>query len=262
MRLLFSILLLALSLNLFADCSYGFSKVFPTDTLSQGGFFVLEGGYHITPLFKNDGVNHLYFVNETDTIKAIIQNQYKGGLNKQHQSFLKAEKALIGEKYKLMVITDSIQEFYRVFNKQTNELDPVEWVINHSMDNSTPIFEESPVILRQNCAWFGCGPARDTYFECVISDQSYSFIEVQVRTLPHEVWDTFYVELIFNSSNMYSKNQVFSVGHNMCYGSFGYLNGTEFEARFRLIDLYGNVSESFSPLVYFSTPTQENSKRN
>ena len=243
----------------FADCSFGFSEVFPKDTLSKKGYFILEGGYYATSLFKNDGVNHLYFVNKNDTVKALLQNVYKDGLMGQQQSLLKAEKDLLGGRYMLMVINDSIRELYRRFNRQSSIMEPLEWVINHTEDSISPVFETSPAFLKQTHTWMGCGPIRNTYFEYTNSAETYYFIEIHVRTKSSKKWQILYVKELYNSSLVHEEKKVFSIGHGMCYGAFGYRNGIAFEAKFRLMDLNGNVSEFFSPIVEFVTPTPENS---
>ena len=201
-------------------------------------------------MLKNDGINHLYFVSEADTIKAVIQNNWSGTASQPRQSFLKAEKSLTEIKYKLMVLNDSINETMKCFNSQTSSLDTVQWNINHSSDTIAPSFDTNPILIRQNFEMpFSC----TSTFEYNTKDSSKYFIEVKVRIKSENNWTTLFVRKGYDFKSKNEK-KIFDLGWVNCYGVFSYERNTNYEAKFRLVDLKGNRGEQFSPIVEFSTP--------
>ena len=235
-------LILSISLLQFAvaECAFNGFAVFPkSTTITESGIIILEG-YAESQKVVNalNKIYPVYLQSKHHRVELDVQNIYKG-MYRLTQAILVPKELLIpGQSYTLKI--DGLPEYERFALKQWNCLEKEEEA------TLPPILKSQPKFINSSLARYGCGPAVYAHFKLDINHNSTFFVKTELKNV-----ETGKVYVYCLNTDAIGR---VNVGHDMCEGAFDYKSMGKYQIRFKLIDLSGNESETWTEWVTFNSP--------
>ena len=228
-----------------ADCKDGFS-IFPFGhTLSPHAKIILTGYMNSQqvvqqlnkkyPVCLKSGSSKVYV-----TVEAIYPGQFR-----ETQAVLIPGKGLVpGLTYTLVIDSLPVYQTFTRPDPETGKKGAVQYRITESSDTIAPEFTAMPVELKKIYVSYGRGPIVYVVFDCPVKETSAYMIKATVTGRNTGAETSYYIK---------PEDGTIKIGHGMCSGPFCFLDGTEYDVSFSLLDSKGNHSIT-SGFISFSKP--------
>jgi hypothetical protein len=216
-----------------------------SESIKPTTVFIVEGYSLSQEVIK--GLNSkfpIYLKSENERIPLFILETHRGQYSVT-QALLKPEKPLIpGKNYQLIIDSLPEGEAFGSYNANTHQYDPLSYVVTGESDEQAPVWIHKPVEKDKSQEHFGCGYSIQITFSFKAEDQSDILVKTTVKSVESGK-ETVYV--------LPAGTDVLYVGHGKCSGAFNFDDGTNYQAKFTLMDASGNVSEE-TDWVAFTWP--------
>ncbi len=239
-----------------ADCGGGGLSAFPKQkNIPKSSLFVLDGYAHSQTTIQKLGTEYpVYLQSGTEKILLKVLETQVGKLEVS-QALLKPEKPLTpGKEYQLIVenVTDESTVMRNnpdgsavgMNSKDIQKTVVATYYVMDESDIESPEWIKIPAEKDKELHHFGCGPSIHVNFKLEVSESAAYLIKTTLKSVETGKETTFYIV---------EKEGVLSIGHGMCAGAFNFNDGTNYQAKFQIMDSSGNVSEE-TEWVTFTKP--------
>ncbi|MDF3025923.1 MAG: hypothetical protein K0S23_230 [Fluviicola sp.] len=229
-----------------ADCAGTGLYVFPNQKeIKKTSVFILDGyaeSQHVI-----NGLNKqfpIYLKSGGERISLVVEEIHVGQFFLT-QALLKPERSLTpGKEYQLVIEHLPDYENLGNYNSKTQKYDAITYFVTDESDTEVPRWIVVPKEKNKSFRHYGCGPSIHVNFDSQIKEQSDYLIKTTVRSVETGKETTYYIS---------EGREGISIGHGMCSGAFIFDEGMNYQVKFMIIDVSGNVSEE-TEWIAFTKP--------
>jgi hypothetical protein len=180
----------------------------------------------------------------------VVEKKQGNGIE---QVLLRPKEALkAGERYRLRIPDigkEREKQLLISYDDEEGKREWIAWYVRSEKDQRAPEWEEWPEHTGNSYEELGCGPSIKAIFQMDAEDASEIWVRVELKALKTGRTDRYILSL--------GDDGRLEVGHGMCSGAFSFLEDSEYEARFKLLDASANANEQWSEWIPFDNPREE-----